>query len=505
MTIRKIRGGEPLGRLIRLRRLLFVAVVPAFLLLAVINQLDLSHLLSPIHWAVVCATVGFAPVVLSVSRRQFDTFEPIYLMMAYLGFIFGLRGIYLLSIPFNRLLPFASERLIAAALSLATLGMLGIYTGYFCGPGDTFARHLPRLRFLNASERRYPRSVIALATNAGIGAIGFHSFLMSGVSIHDQSSTGGIFLLSPFFDLLPLAICLVFLNGEGRSFRLGRAVAMFGVYVVICLSFLLFAGKSSLLRPLFYLLVIFHYRRRKISPVVWPLLGLAFVAANLAAMCERDFHWNLAATQSYVFAHSHSWTALWELLFSRFYGLEALVVVLARVQHSGLLLGRNYMELLYWFVPRFLWAGKPLTWSYQWGYLFAEYTRWGEGDFVATTLFGDFYLNFGLWGLLVGSALIGVIARIAYVYLIELIGTKSAIVMYAVVLMLLELRLEGGLPEAVELSVTELAAVTVVLAASAVVWRRREIDEFAWLASAYPEAIFGHSTQLAAGGELGQP
>ena len=485
-------------------RRLFAAAVPALLLPAVSAELNFTRLLSPIDWAIVCTLVGLAPCVLSVRKGTFDTFEPIVPMMAYLGFIFGLRGVYLLSTPFNRLLPFASDTLVATALSLATLGMLGMYSGYLCGLGDNLARHLPRLRLLNPSDRRYARSVIACATILGVSAIAIHALLLWGIIIYDVSSIAGTFWLSPFFNLLPLVICLVFLNGEGRGFRIGRAVAMFALYGLICLSFAWFAGKSSLLRPLFYLLVIFHYRRRMVSPVVLGFLALGFVVADLAALCRASFDWDLAATAAFLFAPSHSWDALWQLLFSRFYDLDVLVVIVARVRHSGLLLGQPYSELFFWFVPRFFWASKPLTWSYQWSHIFADYTNLREGSFVATTLIGDFYLNFGLWGLFLGSVLVGAIARMVYVYLIRLVGTKSAILLYSVVLLHLVIGLEQGVPELVALLVTDTAAAMLLLAACSADWRRREREEFAWLATAYPEVAFRYWAGVATGSEVEQ-
>jgi oligosaccharide repeat unit polymerase len=77
-----------------------------------------------------------------------------------------------------------------------------------------------------------------------------------------------------------------------------------------------------------------------------------------------------------------------------------------RSRSSPIMYGRYNMQALYLWVPRMLWPGKPRVAAEQ-VYDYLDLTEEGYGTSFAVTLFGTFYLDFGLGGSLLCSFLLG--------------------------------------------------------------------------------------------------
>jgi Putative O-antigen polymerase len=139
-------------------------------------------------------------------------------------------------------------------------------------------------------------------------------------------------------------------------------------------------------------------------------------------------------------------------------------VIIEHVRQTGhYLMGSSLAEVLYWFVPRGIWPGKPYTFSYSFGRLFASYTGWGGDAFATTTVFGELYLNFGILGVVAGSFIFGVFARAIYAYLIGKVRTRSAIILYAICLIQLVEFTEGPIGAHVALMTSEVAPFLLLL------------------------------------------
>jgi len=52
-------------------------------------------------------------------------------------------------------------------------------------------------------------------------------------------------------------------------------------------------------------------------------------------------------------------------------------------------MGSSLAELFYWFIPRAIWPGKPITFSFSFAQLFQSYVGWGGEAYASTTLFGE--------------------------------------------------------------------------------------------------------------------
>lgn len=105
--------------------------------------------------------------------------------------------------------------------------------------------------------------------------------------------------------------------------------------------------------------------------------------------------------------------------------------------------GRTLWPALVWFVPRALWPDKPVMSVGGWYAM--TVLGWGSGGEAALTLPGDFYLNFGLAGVLVGMFLYGLGLRLAYEYLVVRIRPPTGIWAFLPIFLVFCLGLERNL------------------------------------------------------------
>jgi hypothetical protein len=78
--------------------------------------------------------------------------------------------------------------------------------------------------------------------------------------------------------------------------------------------------------------------------------------------------------------------------------------------------GKTYLGLLFFFIPRAIWPGKPTLLTAIWTterYLGLDPYNY---SIAPTTLLGEFYLNFGELGIIFGMALWGIFLQFLYSY-----------------------------------------------------------------------------------------
>jgi hypothetical protein len=109
-------------------------------------------------------------------------------------------------------------------------------------------------------------------------------------------------------------------------------------------------------------------------------------------------------------------TEFWVAIAVRFHGIDSLIAVMARVpEQMDYLHGTTIFFLpISALVPRFLWPGKPDTGL---GDYFRD-TFWStnSGGAIAISQPAEFYLNFGLIGIIVGMVVLAIIHGSVYEY-----------------------------------------------------------------------------------------
>jgi hypothetical protein len=90
--------------------------------------------------------------------------------------------------------------------------------------------------------------------------------------------------------------------------------------------------------------------------------------------------------------------------------LEPLAMVINYVdQHHIRFYGESYWFLTYWFIPRAIWPDKPMVNRGLW--VRTEVYGRSPTSSAPQTVPGDFYINFGLWGVVIGFFLFGFLQR----------------------------------------------------------------------------------------------
>lgn len=99
--------------------------------------------------------------------------------------------------------------------------------------------------------------------------------------------------------------------------------------------------------------------------------------------------------------------------------------------------GATFRELLFAFgPPRFLWSNKPFSMNADGNAFGHRIHILADSDFktsVGPTIIGDWYINFGLAGIIFGMFLMGVLFRLIYEYLIKITEISfSGVMIYSV-------------------------------------------------------------------------
>jgi hypothetical protein len=441
-----------------------------------------APLLAALPLGLICLAAGLVPAIVRATYRRFDIFEPIHLVIAACTLITGIRALYLIvyqTAVYSRIPP---DALISGALAVSILGILSIYTGYYSGVGDRIACSMPTWPALKIGEYSYPSSTVALAA-----LIGVVSMAVLGGEIADVEGqrsvldSAGLFWLMPLSYCAPFALYMMILNLEHESANLTRLLGFLCMFAIIMAFFLLRPSKDWIVRLFYYPLVFIHYRRHKLPPFRTALVGAAaaialFVGGLIGHLYVRTFAYSSADTLRYLNSHLENPREVYDLLLSRFYGIDSIAVIIEYVRHTGhFLMGSSLAEVFYWFVPRAVWPGKPYTFSFTFGRLFQSYVGWGGEAYASTTMFGELYLNFGLLGVAAGSFWFGLLIRAVYVYLIGREQTKSAIMLYSIMLIQLVEFTEGPIGAHIALMLSEVAPFIMILYVTRVVlsFRRR--------------------------------
>lgn len=198
---------------------------------------------------------------------------------------------------------------------------------------------------------------------------------------------------------------------------------IFGLFEFIWLF--LSGSKSSVINLLLVLLLTYHLRSRVIKfnkLVKWfilfmPLIVSVFYFANLYRMLARinllsGGSMKLTDTIKLMFSenqYSYSIDMILNNMLDRVNLAKSVALLIQAMNVSNIeyWLGKSYIAIFVWFIPRIIWPNKPtVSVGYWYGkeVLGWSYNARSEG---AITLMGDAYLNFGYVGVIFIMFLVG--------------------------------------------------------------------------------------------------
>lgn len=195
-------------------------------------------------------------------------------------------------------------------------------------------------------------------------------------------------------------------------------VALLLTLPTMLFEFITGGTKMAIILPVVCFLILRHYLvsglNWKFIPKLAAFTLLVFVVGYSYRGIGRaeDFEASLAE-------YNGQKALIFETFFGRFYGTDSFMVVLdATDQGYPLQHGKTLADLMYFYVPRAIWPGKPESYSMDFGREFLAATPEAGQTFFTPTLPAELYLNFGLGGLLVGGLLTGTLLWEVYNHLV---------------------------------------------------------------------------------------
>jgi len=375
-------------------------------------------LLGGLYFAVFAAIAA----VRIFRNGRMDMITPAVPVLAYFALGIGLRGVTNLALAESRL-----DKVLDPTSADYDRLMIRVFAAAFLGTafyllGDALGRRAcsGRFRFKEPLLSEHGTSLALLVGLifflAGGGPLlvrlGIETFLNPGENAVE--GVAGYFWAFPmmFGGIYGIVLSIAHRWSKGEAAGLPRILLLALVSIAIYLGT---SSKAALIVPALMLLVIHHLIMGRISLKVLLISPLTFLLMLPFLYSYRAF--GLRA----LFVDWHDINPIssgWKLFFARSYMVDSLAAVLHYTpsvfpyQH-----GKSWLEILFFWIPRGLWPGKPFSQGFLFGQTYFSSSPLSGESFFAVSWFGDAYLNFGIWGLPVILLLIGFGLRYVYEFL----------------------------------------------------------------------------------------
>jgi oligosaccharide repeat unit polymerase len=394
--------------------------------------------LDPPTLAVLATLVVLASGMGLSWRRHRDPLAPTILVSLVGLALYVARPLYLLSnarLGSTRsvddiIVDLGFERSFVHASLIASVGFLAFYAGTFVHEarsraarrgarsprragdddrGGTPTRPLARLRpgvfwpLLVASLALVLVSYLSLIRSAG----GFEAYLTS-LALRSEFFYGRGYYLIAALPLKILAFLLFALVMERRRIRWRLRLGLVALLSIVVVSDLLTGGRAALLLgTLLPFLLLYHYRRRRVP---WQaLLGLSLIALILLVgmrVLVRDIVYVGGSVQRSELLAKTLRDLPENTLQKEAAPYDSLVLLMHETPR--LQLGKTYLPIVTFPIPRRFWEDKPLGGGNYWftTHYFPNYYANYRVE-TSISFFGESYLNFGIGGVIAGSFLLG--------------------------------------------------------------------------------------------------
>ncbi|ULA68249.1 MAG: conserved membrane protein of unknown function [Nitrospira sp.] len=402
----------------------------------------------PFLYLLLAVLTGIAtiPFGLFSLKKKKDIFDPIYWASAFFLLLFVVRAVFDLTLGSAFLSPPFDERT-AHAFILAVLylipSLVCFFIAYYSTLGDCIARTLPALPVKWRSER----VTLLLPVLIVVGLLSQFLLIqyLGGVSnfLDDKQRTltePGQGFLAAGVSLVPLAFgvaltrCLVD--------KTGRIVTYLVLLPLVLVLGLISGSKAAFLGPFLAILVSVHYLRKRVSfgvivlfallaVLVFPLFNLYRQVGTIDRMLETidqfpgSFYGDDLPPEEVA-------AMLVRSALSRFLGIDSLTYIIRDTPEiMDFQYGRTVIGAVLAWVPRQIWADKPVGFAQLFGETYLGHIFYGTGTAAAPTLLGEAYLNWHIGGMVALALLCGVLVRCSYAYLIEQQFGQPAVFLYS--------------------------------------------------------------------------
>jgi hypothetical protein len=388
--------------------------------------ISLTIALSGIPMLVVADAALILVIVLSTSLialpyGRAHLFSPPTLVLPYLVLSLGIRGFTTISSSQSELssavdmTSFATAGTVTYALTLGTIATLAYLTAFYVSTGDP----LRKLPLAPSGLNLRPRGVmLLLAVTVCISApaylvlmarLGMDAILRPGAVA--VQSTKGLFWAFP----LLWAPILGALLAAGDRWAAGRPAGLLPVFtflVSILAAFFLTSSKAFLFGGALIWLIMRHHMYRRTSLLIVlmvPVLGTFALPLLYAYRAFGMLGISMFARNANLLGNG------FELLLGRSYSADAFIAtILYSPTPFPYELGRPWLEIFYFWIPRVFWPTKPLSQSLEFGQTFLSSSAQAGQSYFSVSLLGDGYLNLGALGSILVFLILGVLSGVLY-------------------------------------------------------------------------------------------
>jgi hypothetical protein len=420
------------------QRNLHLLITVMFLVLAAL-LLRASQSDHPLLYMLVASLfiVTMIPFARSIGRGPIDWFKPIY-PVGFLYFVyFGAYTIYALQNPDypGRLGDYSIYGL-NLAVTYTILGFTCLLIGYYSSLPRKLSRRLSPLKFSPPANRVIPLvyAIYALGTILRLILVsrGWHIKYNAGAYFHEVPA--GFYIIDYLTALCTFSYMLAVIYYFTGLRQHGFVLTLWAVILPLELVFAFLGGaKAAFLPIIFAPLVAYHYFKRRLSVrhLLIPVLLMIFVVTPLLTtyrmidapeLRSKGFVGGLLYSVDHVASDVRSYSLgeyaqfSYEAFMERVNGSGAFSLVIEGVpERMDFQYGKTMFVTLALLVPTFLWPGKyefyqnVLTWDDL------IFEKRGMGG-IAITQIGELYLNFHLFGIIMGMFVLGVFYRFVHLY-----------------------------------------------------------------------------------------
>lgn len=411
-------------------------------------------------WMLVLAGgfVAAAPFVFPIARQRLDVFEPIYLFAFAYAVLFVIRPAVDLATQGESpvIVGYSVGPTYSLALLAGLIGAVSFYVGYSLKGGTRLAEALPLPRAGAALGPVYLAVAITLIASLLLyglflreaGGLAAASTILNGRSAQEQAALRGssgyfyaglLWLTGPGVVLLALAKRWISLPG----------IAGFGLLLLAQVTPFSSGDRSWTVPALCSVALVWYLRRRR-RPSVPALAGLMAIGFTLGVVVPAEYRNVEVRTGTLQDTVGTAFTRPMDGVVEFFQGLDTaevddLAVELRFVPGIvGYRLGSTYVEAFTRPIPRTLWPEKPREGDVQlMQVIWPEFARQHVG--FAFSLFGEPFLNFGLPGIVLVSAIFGLAWRSLYTWFTRNPSNPIVLAVYALSWPFLFVYMRGGI------------------------------------------------------------
>ena len=393
--------------------------------------------------AVSLILLAAVPVFQYVGRGRRDLFEPVYLGTFVFFMMFWVRSVSILMWG-SELLgdpPFFPDILKAWNVSwlYLLLAIVLFYRFYYSQLGVALARAFALLPSQWSVRRAH--AAIGILFAVGLAALvmlirqfgSLTSFLFQKAEVLATFGTGPLTL---FAQCIVLSMQLAFALLLQRRSR-GAWIAFLLVALPAVVAEAVQGMKGAFLFMFFSLLILRHYVVRPIR-----LRSVLLLAAAAIFLVFPVFNALRQSPSPEVISSQEAWiinldpAQAIDIAAQRFSGIEPLVFIVRDTPRvMDYQLGRTYLNVLVSWVPREFWPEKPILGFGQiFTPLYLGHVFEPGGTTYAPSIFGEAYVNFHVFGIILVAGLGGIFLRAFYEYLIVRNHNLSGVLSYAITL-----------------------------------------------------------------------